>query len=170
MDRKGFPESYDVRRLLRFLADVKGGQEEVSAPIYSHVVYDIVPDGEQIIRRPDILILEGLNVLQGGESALAVSDFFDLSIYVDALEADIEQWYVDRFLALRETAFTDATSFFRHFATLRDDEAVMMARGIWRTINGLNLADNILPTRERADLILEKGADHAIRRVRLRFR
>jgi type I pantothenate kinase len=170
MERKGFPESYDVRRLLQFLAELKGGQDEVEAPVYSHVIYDVLGDEVQVVRRPDIVILEGLNVLQGSEAPLAVSDFFDLSIYVDADEADVEQWYIDRFLALRETAFTDETSFFRHFAALGDDDAVAMARGIWTSINGRNLAENILPTRARADLILEKGPDHAVRQVLLRAR
>ncbi len=170
MDSKGFPESYDVRRLLQFLSELKAGADEVEAPVYSHVIYDVLPDEVQIVQRPDIVILEGLNVLQGSEAPLAVSDFFDLSIYVDADEADVEQWYVDRFLALRETAFTDETSFFRHFAALSDDEAVAMARGIWTSINGRNLAENILPTRARADLILEKGPDHSVRRVLLRAR
>ena len=174
MERKGFPESYDLRRLVRFLADVKSGQAEVRAPVYSHLTYDIVPNEEQVVRQPDIMILEGLTVLQAGDGRagrvpqLFVSDFFDFSIYVDAEESDIEQWYLDRFLTLRETAFTDERSFFHHFAALSEDEAVEVARGIWRSINGLNLHENILPTRERARLILEKDADHSVRAVRLR--
>ena len=170
MERKGFPESYDLRRLVQFMAAVKGGEAEVAAPVYSHLVYDIVPGEFQVVRQPDILILEGLNVLQSGGSGggLHVSDFFDVSIYVDAIEADIEQWYVERFLALRETAFKDPASFFRHFAALSVDESVAMARSIWASINGLNLRENILPTRERATLILEKAADHSVQRVRLR--
>jgi type I pantothenate kinase len=174
MERKGFPESYDVRRLVRFLADVKSGQPEVRAPVYSHLTYDIVPEEEQAVRRPDIVIIEGLTVLQTGDGRggrppqLFVSDFFDFSIYVDADESDIEQWYLDRFLTLRETAFTDERSFFHHFASLSEDEAIQVARGIWRSINGLNLHENILPTRERAQLILEKAPDHSVRAVRLR--
>jgi type I pantothenate kinase len=174
MERKGFPESYDLRRLVRFLADVKSGQPEVRAPVYSHLTYDIVPDEEQVVRQPDIVIIEGLTVLQtadgrvGRPPQLFVSDFFDFSIYVDAVESDIEQWYLDRFLTLRETAFTDERSFFHHFAALSVDEATEVARGIWRSINGLNLHENILPTRERAHLILEKAPDHSIRTVRLR--
>lgn len=172
MDRKGFPESYDVRRLMRFLEEVKRGEPEVRVPVYSHVVYDIVEGEELVLRRPDIVIVEGLNVLQTGlESGLDarfVSDWFDFSIYVDADEADIERWYVERFFALRETAFNDETSFFRHFASLSDDELVATARGIWGSINGPNLASNILPSRSRADLVLAKGGDHGVRRVRLR--
>jgi len=174
MDRKGFPESYDLRRLVRFLADVKSGRAEVSAPVYSHLTYDIVPGEEQVVRQPDIVILEGLTVLQTGDGRTAhpprlfVSDFFDFSIYVDAVESDIEQWYLDRFLTLRESAFADERSFFHHFAALSEDEATRVAREIWRTINGLNLHENILPTRERAQLILEKAPDHSVRAVRLR--
>jgi type I pantothenate kinase len=174
MERKGFPQSYDLRRLVRFLADVKSGRAEVRAPVYSHLTYDIVPDEEQVVRQPDIMILEGLTVLETGEGRagrpppLFVSDFFDFSIYVDADEFDIEQWYLERFLTLRQTAFTDERSFFHHFAALAEDEAIEVARQIWRSINGLNLHDNILPTRERAQLILEKAADHSVRAVRLR--
>jgi type I pantothenate kinase len=174
MGRKGFPESYDVRRLLDFLIGVKSGHPRVAAPVYSHLVYDIVPGRQQVVDRPDIMILEGLNVLQtsdlhaGRRTNLFVSDFFDFSIYVDAVESDIEQWYLDRFLTLRETAFADERSFFHHFAALSVDEATEVARGIWRSINGLNLHENILPTRERAQLILEKAPDHSIRAVRLR--
>jgi type I pantothenate kinase len=174
MDRKGFPESYDLRRLVRFLADVKSGRPEVSAPVYSHLTYDIVPDEEQVVRQPDIVIVEGLTVLETGDGRagraprLFVSDFFDFSLYVDADEGDIEQWYLDRFLTLRETAFADERSFFHHFAALSEDEAVQVARGIWRSINAVNLHENILPTRERARLILEKAPDHSVRAVRLR--
>jgi type I pantothenate kinase len=174
MQRKGWPESYDVKRLLRFLAEVKRGDPEVSVPVYSHVVYDIVEGEEQVLRRPDIVIVEGLNVLQtgdgGGTESRFVSDYFDFSIYVDAEVADVEQWYVERFLALRETAFTDETSFFRHFAALSDEEAVVTARGIWSSINGPNLAANIVPTRGRADLVLRKGPDHEVQRIRLKLR
>ena len=174
MDRKGFPESYDVRRLMRFLQEVKRGEPEVRAPVYSHVVYDIVPGEEQVLIEPDIVLVEGLNVLQTGVSAGAdarfVSDWFDFSIYVDADEADIEQWYVERFFALRETAFSDEASFFRHFAALSDAELEATGRSIWHAINHPNLLENILPSRMRADLVLEKAADHAVRRMRLRLR
>ena len=174
MDRKGFPESYDVRRLMRFLQEVKRGEAEVRAPVYSHVVYDIVDGEEQVLREPDIVILEGLNVLQTGVAAGAdarfVSDWFDFSLYVDADEADIEQWYVERFFALRETAFSDETSFFRHFATFSDEDLETTARSIWASINRPNLRENILPSRMRADLVLEKAADHDVRRVRLRLK
>jgi type I pantothenate kinase len=173
-NRKGFPESYDVRALIQFMANLKAGHPEVSAPIYSHVEYDIMPNEFQVIRQPDIVIIEGLNVLQAGTTHPSaplptfVSDFFDSSIYVDADEADIEQWYVARFLQLRETVFQDPTSFFHRFAKLTEDEAANTARNIWRTINLTNLHENILPTRDRAHLILEKGPNHAIRRVKLR--
>ena len=175
MARKGFPESYDVRRLVQFMAEVKSGKEDVEAPIYSHIVYDIVPGESQVVRRPDIVIVEGLNVLQsagvrpGGDSPpLFVSDFFDFSIYVDAEEAHIEQWFLERFQALRATIFRDPNSYFHRFAAMSDQQAIDFAHGIWREINGRNLKENILPTRERARLVLEKGADHTVRRVRLR--
>ena len=174
MQRKGFPESYDLRRLIRFLADIKSGVSEVRVPINSHLVYDIVPEKMQIIRRPDILILEGLNILQTGDGhhrkqhRCFVSDFFDFSIYVDADESDIEQWYIERFLTLRETAFRDPSSYFRRFARLSVEEAMATARSIWQEINGPNLRENILPTRERAHLILHKGNNHTIQEVRLR--
>jgi type I pantothenate kinase len=174
MDRKGFPESYDVRRLIQFLQEVKRGEPEVHAPVYSHVVYDIVEGEEQVLRDPDIVIVEGLNVLQTGASAGAdarfVSDWFDFSIYVDADEADIERWYVERFFALRATAFSDETSFFRHFAALSDGELEANARSIWASINQPNLRENILPSRSRADLVLHKGPDHGVRTVHLRMR
>jgi type I pantothenate kinase len=174
MDRKGWPESYDVRRLLRFLAEVKRGEPEVRVPIYSHIVYDILEGEELVLRRPDIVIVEGLNVLQtgdgGGHGSRMVSDYFDFSIYVDADEVDIERWYVERFFALRETAFADERSFFRHFADLDDTEIVKSATGIWRSINGPNLAANILPTRQRADLVLQKGPDHSVERIHLKVR
>jgi type I pantothenate kinase len=168
--RKGFPESYDVRRLVRFMADVKSGVAEVLAPVYSHLAYDIVPGEHQVVRRPDILIVEGLNVLQtgSGRAPLFVSDFFDFSIFVDAQEADLEQWYVERFLALRDTVFKDPSSYFHRFAALSHEQAIETARGIWQSINLVNLRENVQPTRERAHLILEKGRDHAVRRVRLR--
>jgi len=174
MARKGFPESYDVRCLLEFLIGVKSGQPRVSAPVYSHLVYDIVPGQQQIVDRPDIMILEGLNVLQtrdlhsGRRSDLFVSDFFDFSIYMDAREASIEQWYVDRFLMLRETVFTNAASYFHRYAALNGAEAESVARGIWREINYVNLKENIEPTRERAHLILDKDSQHLVQSVRLR--
>lgn len=169
MHRKGFPESYDTKRLLAFMRALKSGEGEVSAPVYSHVVYDIVDGQESTVHRPDILILEGLNVLQvGTEANEFVSDYFDFSIYVDADVHDIETWYVDRFMALRNTVFQDPQSFFRHYAHLTDDEAVDTARTIWRDINGRNLRENIEPTRDRASLLLRKSADHRVSEVRLR--
>jgi type I pantothenate kinase len=167
MGRKGFPESYDVRQLVQFVADVKAGVPEVRAPIYSHEVYDIT-DEELVVRSPDVVIIEGLNVLQASGSRVFVSDFFDFSIYVDADEPDIVQWYVDRFMTLRETVFRNERSFFRHYADLSESEAIDMARSIWAAINGPNLVDNILPTRERATCILHKGADHRVTDVQLR--
>ncbi len=175
MNRKGFPESYDQRALLTFVAAVKSGRPEVTAPVYSHLSYDIVP-GEVIAvggrysepsRQPDIVIIEGLNVLQVGVR-LSVSDFFDFTIYVDAEESLLKSWYVERFLRLRETAFRDPTSYFRHFSELPEAEAISIAKQIWDEINGRNLRENILPTRERATLILTKGDRHRIERVRLR--
>ena len=169
MHRKGFPESYDTRRLVEFVRAVKAGEPEVDAPVYSHVVYDVLPDRLVAVHRPDILILEGLNVLQvGTEATEYVSDYFDFSIYLDADEAHIEDWYVERFLALRRTVFQDPDSFFRHFAALSEAEAIDTARGIWREINGRNLRENIEPTRGRASLVLHKGADHRISHVHLR--
>ena len=168
-DRKGFPESYDVRRLVQFMADLKAGAAEVCAPVYSHLAYDIVEGETHCIRRPDIVIVEGLNVLQTGtgRAPMFVSDFFDFSMYVDAHEADIEQWYVERFLTLHDTVFRDPSSYFHRYADLSRAEATDVARGVWQTINLVNLRENVLPTRERAHLILEKGRDHAVRRVRL---
>ena len=170
--RKGFPESYDVRRLVRFMADVKSGVSEVQAPVYSHLAYDIVPGQFQTVTQPDIVIVEGLNVLQTGSGRagrrLFVSDFFDFSIYVDANDADIEQWYLERFLRLRDTVFQDPSSYFHRYAALDVEEAMTTASRIWQTINLVNLRQNVLPTRERAHLVLEKGRDHAVRRVRLR--
>jgi type I pantothenate kinase len=165
--RKGFPESYDVRRLLHFMSDVKSGLPEVLAPVYSHLAYDVVPGEVLSVRTPDIVIVEGLNVLQAGRGVF-VSDFFDFSIYVDANEADIEQWYVERFLTLRETVFQNPSSYFHRYAALTAEQATETARTIWREINLVNLRENVHPTRERATLILEKGRDHAVRRVRLR--
>jgi type I pantothenate kinase len=169
MHRKGFPESYDTRRLLEFLRQVKSGTDEAHAPVYSHVVYDIVTGEQVTVRRPDILILEGLNVLQVGDDGVEfVSDYFDFSIYIDAEERDIENWYVDRFLTLRESVFRNPESFFRHYASLSDDEAAATARTIWQSINGLNLRENIAPTRDRASLVIHKGADHRVTEVALR--
>ena len=169
MHRKGFPESYDTRELLRVLRRIKSGDERVEAPVYSHVVYDIVDDERVVIEQPDIVILEGLNVLQTGEDRTEfVSDYFDFSIYLDAAESDIERWYVERFLTLRESVFQDPDSFFSNYAALSDDEAVDTARSIWRQINGRNLRENIAPTRDRASLILRKRKDHRVDRVRLR--
>lgn len=172
-ERKGFPESYDRRALLRFLAEVKGGRSEVSAPVYSHLSYDIVPGERVVVRRPDVLIVEGLNVLAAppvrhNGTGLAISDFFDFSVYVDAHVDDIERWYVERFLSLREIAFANPGSYFHRYAALSDREASAMAHKIWREINGPNLVGNILPTRQRATLILRKGSDHSVGRVRLR--
>jgi type I pantothenate kinase len=169
MNRKGFPESYDTKALLQFLRDLKSGASEVRAPVYSHVVYDIVEGDAISIRQPDILILEGLNVLQvGSESNEFVSDYFDFSIYIDAEELDIEQWYVERFQALRETVFRDPNSFFQNYAHLTDEEAVETARAIWREINGKNLVENIEPTKSRASLLVQKGHDHRVTDVHLR--
>jgi type I pantothenate kinase len=174
MDRKGFPESYRVRDIVRFMADVKSGLPEVSAPVYSHLAYDIVPGETKVVRQPDILIVEGLNVLQTGSGRsgrpmpMFVSDFFDFSIYVDANENDIEQWYVERFLRLRETVFQNPSSYFHRYAGLTPEQAVETGRALWRTINLVNLHENILPTRDRANLVLQKGRDHAVRTVRLR--
>lgn len=169
MNRKGFPESYDTKALLKFLRDLKSGTAEVSAPVYSHVVYDIVKGEEISVRQPDILILEGLNVLQvGSESNEFVSDYFDFSIYIDAAEEHIEQWYVERFQTLRETVFRDPNSFFQNYAHLTDEQAIATARAIWREINGKNLVENIEPTKSRASLVVHKGADHRVTDVQLR--
>jgi type I pantothenate kinase len=174
MDRKGFPESYDVKALIQFLSAVKSGQPETIAPVYSHQAYDIVPDRMQVIRQPDIMIVEGLNVLQTGDGRKTdppttfVSDFFDFSIYVDAEENHVRQWYIDRFLTFQSTVFRDQDSYFHRYANLSVDEARATATEIWNSINGVNLRQNILPTRERAHLILEKSADHSVSSVKLR--
>jgi len=174
LQRKGFPESYDRKALLRFVVDIKSGKDEVEAPTYSHLTYDVVPDEKVVIKRPDVVIIEGLNVLQpartrdDGRTGLAVSDFFDFSVYVDAATSDIRTWYTERFLRLRETAFRDPQSYFRKYAALSHDEAVAEAERIWDTINGPNLVQNVLPTRSRATLVLRKDADHSVRYVRLR--
>ena len=174
MEKKGFPESYDLPALLRFLSDVKAGRRPTRAPVYSHLVYDVIPNQWVEIDRPDILIIEGLNVLQaglppkGGKMIPYVSDFFDFSVYLDADENALRTWYVDRFLTLRGTAFSDPKSFFHRYATLSDKDAVETATSIWRRINLLNLHENILPTRQRADLILKKAESHLVEEVALR--
>ena len=174
MTRKGFPESYDLTRLLNFLAEVKSGRERIEAPVYSHLVYDVLPDQAIVIERPDIVIVEGLNVLQpaklpkDGAAIPFVSDFFDFSIYIDAADGLIEDWYVERFLRLRQTAFRDPASYFHRYATLSEEEAKAIGLSLWRTINLVNLTENILPTRQRADLILRKAQDHAVETVALR--
>jgi type I pantothenate kinase len=174
MERKGFPESYDLPALLRFLSDVKAGRRPTRAPVYSHLVYDVIANRWVEIDRPDILIVEGLNVLQtghppkGGKMIPYVSDFFDFSVYLDADENVLRNWYVDRFLTLRGTAFSDPKSFFHRYATLSDEDAVETATSIWRRINLLNLHENILPTRQRADLILKKAESHLVEEVALR--
>ena len=172
MQKKGFPESYDTAQLLRFLTDIKAGRGPVPAPVYSHLVYDVVP-GEMIeVERPDILIVEGLNVLQPNRAPKDgkpyVSDFFDFSIYIDAAEDVLEGWYVKRFMRLRETAFRDPRSYFNRYAKISDDEAREVALTLWRNINLANLRENILPTRLRASLILGKNAEHQIETVALR--
>jgi type I pantothenate kinase len=174
MHRKGFPESYDRRALLRFVMEVKSGKDEVTAPVYSHLVYDIVPDEQVVVRRPDIVLIEGLNVLQparvrgDGTTGLAVSDFFDFSVYVDADPDDIRSWYVERFLSLRETAFRDPRSYFTRYGKLSVEQATRQAEQVWDTINGPNLVQNIRPTRGRATAILRKDADHRVEWVRIR--
>ena len=174
MQRKGFPESYNLPGLLRFLSDIKAGKRNVEAPVYSHLTYDVLEGRTIVIDQPDILIVEGLNVLQtgkppkDGKAIPYVSDFFDFSIYIDADEMVLRRWYVARFLSLRETAFRDPKSYFNRYSTLSDDEAVEIANDIWTRINLLNLQENIVPTRQRADLILQKGSDHAIAKVALR--
>lgn len=174
MTRKGFPESFDQTQLLNFLADVKSGKTGVDAPVYSHLVYDVLPDKTFKVDEADIVIVEGLNVLRpaklpkDGEAVPFVSDFLDFSIYIDASEELVESWYVERFLRLRQTAFRDPASYFHRYATLSEEEARDTALSIWQTINLINLKENILPTRQRADLILRKGADHAVESVALR--
>jgi type I pantothenate kinase len=174
MQKKGFPESYDLPALLNFLSDIKSGRRHVRAPVYSHLTYDIVPGQYTEIDQPDILIVEGVNVLQtgrlprDGKAVPFVSDFFDFSVYIDADESVLRQWYVKRFLALRYTAFTDPKSYFHRYALLSDDEATATAIAIWERTNLANLEDNILPTRPRATLILTKGADHVVETVALR--
>ena len=174
MDRKGFPESYDRRALLQFEIDVKSGEPRVTAPVYSHIIYDIVPDERTVIESPDILIVEGLNVLQparvdtNGRSGATVSDFFDFSVYVDADEADIKRWFLERFMVLRDTAFHDPRSFFKRFTQLSRAEALQFGSHIWNTINGPNLRENIETTRDRATAILRKGPDHRVQTIAIR--
>lgn len=174
MNRKGFPESYDLQRILRFMSDIKSGERDVEAPLYSHLTYDVLPDKTQIVDQPDILIVEGINVLQtgrpprDGRGIPNTSDFFDFSIFIDAEEQDLRQWYIERFFSLRNGAFKDPRSYFHRYASLTDEETVATATRIWSTINLINLRENILPTRPRADLVLRKGADHRVRSVFLR--
>lgn len=174
MERKGFPESYDLQALLRFLSDVKAGQHPVRAPVYSHLIYDVMPNQWVETDRPDILIVEGLNVLQtgrlpkDGKAIPFVSDFFDFSVYLDADETVLKSWYVDRFLTLRSTAFRDPKSYFHRYSNLSDEEATKVATSIWERINLVNLHENIVPTRQRADLILKKGPSHLVEEVSLR--
>jgi type I pantothenate kinase len=174
MARKGFPDSYDRRALLKIVVDIKSGKDHIEAPVYSHLTYDRVPGETVVLHHPDIVILEGLNVLQParvtdeGRPGLGLSDFFDFGIYVDAATSDIRTWYVDRFQRLRETAFADPASYFRRYADLSPDEATTTALEIWDTTNGPNLEQNILPTRSRATLVLRKARDHSVQYVRLR--
>jgi type I pantothenate kinase len=168
-ERKGFPESYDRRALLRFVQQVRAGAPEVTAPVYSHLAYDILPGQRQSVRRPDVLILEGINVLQPApRGALALADFFDFSIYVDAHPDDIRRWFLSRLHALRETAFTNPQSPFRRLTSVSADEVDAFGARVWTTINEVNLVENIQPTRARASLVLHKGTDHAVTRIRLR--
>lgn len=174
MKKKGFPQSYDMHRLVNFVSDLKSGASQVTAPVYSHLIYDVIPDGDKVIQQPDILILEGLNVLQSGMDYphdphhVFVSDFVDFSIYVDAEEDLLQSWYINRFLKFRQGAFTNPDSYFHHYAQLSEAEAVEIAGNLWKEINWLNLQENILPTRERASLIMTKSGDHAVDKVRLR--
>ncbi|MFE7750813.1 type I pantothenate kinase [Streptomyces sp. NPDC057428] len=174
MSRKGFPESYDRRALTRFVADIKAGKDEVTAPVYSHLIYDIVPGERLTVRRPDILIVEGLNVLQpalpgkDGRTRVGLADYFDFSVYVDAKAEDIETWYLNRFRRLRETAFQNPFSYFRKYTQVSEEEALDYARTMWRTINKPNLLENVAPTRGRATLVLRKGPDHKVQRLSLR--
>jgi type I pantothenate kinase len=174
MNRKGFPESYDLPRILRFMADIKSGERDVEAPVYSHLTYDVLPNQTQVIDQPDVLIVEGINVLQtgrpprDGRGIPNTSDFFDFSIFIDADEKDLRQWYIERFFSLKNGAFRDPKSYFHRYAALSDKEAREMATRIWSTINLVNLRENILPTRPRADLVLRKGSDHKVRSVFLR--
>ena len=174
MKKKGFPQSYDMHRLVKFVSDLKSGVPQATAPVYSHLIYDVIPNGDKTVAQPDILILEGLNVLQSGMDYphdphhVFVSDFVDFSIYVDAPEELLKSWYINRFLKFREGAFTDPDSYFHHYAQLSEEEAINVATGLWNEINYVNLKENILPTRERASLILTKSEKHAVDQIRLR--
>ena len=174
MARKGFPESYDLPRILRFMSDIKAGVRDVEVPLYSHLTYDVLPDNTQIIDQPDILIVEGINVLQtgrpprDGRGIPNVSDFFDFSVFIDAEEPDLREWYIARFFSLRNGAFKDPQSYFHRYSKLSDPETIETATRIWENINLVNLRENILPTRPRADLVLRKGSDHKVRSVFLR--
>ncbi|WMW61711.1 type I pantothenate kinase [Serratia marcescens] len=174
MKKKGFPQSYDMHSLVKFVSEVKSGAKRVTAPIYSHLIYDVVPEGNKVIEQPDILILEGLNVLQSGMDyphdphRVFVSDFVDFSIYVDAPETLLQSWYINRFLKFRQGAFSNPDSYFHNYSKLPEPEAINIATQLWNEINGLNLQQNILPTRERASLIMTKSANHAVESVRLR--
>ncbi|UNK21300.1 type I pantothenate kinase [Paenibacillus sp. N3/727] len=173
MAKKGFPESYDVVKLLSFLSELKSGKTEVKAPVYSHLKYNILPDKEQVINSPDVVIVEGVNVLSPPKQAKKqiktfISDFFDLSIYIDANESDIEKWYIERFNLLRRTAFTNSESYFQKYANLSEEEALQIAHRIWNEINRVNLIENILPTKNRADLILTKGEGHSVSEINIR--
>ncbi|MXP67979.1 type I pantothenate kinase [Pantoea sp. Aalb] len=174
MKKKGFPESYNMPRLVNFISDLKSGANKVAAPIYSHLLYDVIPNRIKIVQQPDILILEGLNVLQSGidyphdQHHVFISDFVDFSIYVDASEMLLERWYINRFLKLRQYTFSNPNSYFYHFSRLTKNKATTIARGLWREINWINLKKNILPTRERANLIMTKSSNHSVQKVRLR--
>ncbi|WP_116475738.1 type I pantothenate kinase [Zobellella maritima] len=174
MQKKGFPQSYDIRRLVQFVSEIKSGKPRVTAPVYSHLFYDIVPDRETVVELPDIVIIEGLNVLQSGMDyphephRVFVSDFVDFSIFVDADERLLKTWYVERFLKLRSGAFTDPDSYFKHYAQLSEEEAVAVGSRIWQEINYKNLKQNILPTKDRAELILTKGRDHGVEKIWLK--
>lgn len=174
MKKKGFPQSYDMHSLVKFVSEVKSGAKRVTAPVYSHLIYDVVPDGNKVIEQPDILILEGLNVLQSGMDyphdphRVFVSDFVDFSIYVDAPEELLQTWYINRFLKFRQGAFSNPDSYFHNYSKLPEPEAINIATQLWIEINGMNLQENILPTRERASLIMTKSANHAVENVRLR--
>jgi type I pantothenate kinase len=174
MARKGFPESYDLPKILRFMSDIKSGERDVEVPLYSHLTYDVLKDKTQVVDQPDILIVEGINVLQtgrpprDGRGIPNVSDFFDFSIFIDADVELLREWYIERFFTLRSGAFQDPKSYFHRYASISDEQALETASRIWNTINFVNLRENILPTRPRADLVLRKGADHKVRSVFLR--
>lgn len=173
MGRKGFPESYDQRALLECVSRLKSGEQNIEIPVYSHLTYDVLPDKRRLIEAPDVIIIEGLNVLQTGAATphgprVFVSDYFDFAIYIDADPDIVRTWYIERFLTLRQSAFADPRSYFRRYASLSDEEAVETASGIWDAINGPNLSENIAPTRDRADLVLRKGPDHLVQQIRLR--